>query len=113
MSELKKKINGIHDAIDEMDQSNESGSGFARLKKAIVDRIKETENTADAMMGLSKADFSGEIRGKMKEIEDATEIMLNLQDNTASKEIGKKIKKLIAEISEAYDVMVLNGIPKK
>ena len=113
MSEIKKKINDIHDAIDEMDQSNESGSGFAKLKKAVVDRIHETEKAADVMLGLNKADVSGEIREKMKEIGDATEVMLHMDDTHASKEIGRKIKKLIKEIYDAYDVMVFNEKPKK
>ena len=109
---FKDKIKGIQDALKAMIHSNESGSGFDQLKKAVVDRIRETEEAADTMMGLKQTDFSGEIRQKMKEIGDATEVMLNL-DDTGSKEAGKKIHGLVEEISNAYDVMVFHEKPKE
>ena len=109
---FKDKITGIQDALKAMIHSNESGSKFDQLKKAVVDRIHETEEAAGTMLDFKKVDLGDDIRGKMKEIGDATEVMLHL-DDTASKELGKKIHGLIKEIYDAYEVMVFHEKPKQ
>ena len=110
---FKDKIKGVQDALKTMIHSEEIGAGFDQLKKAVADRIRETEEAADTMMGLKQTDFGEEIRGKMKEIGDATEVMLHLNDNNGSKQIGEKIHGLIKEISDAYDVMIFHEKPKE
>ena len=110
---IKEKVTGIQDALKAMIHSDESGSGFDKLKKNVADKIRETEEAADTMMGLSQVDVGENIRGKMKEIGDATEVMLHLDDNNGSKEIGKKIHDMIKEIYDAYEVMVFHEKPKE
>lgn len=110
---IKEKVSGIQDALKAMIHSDETGSGFQQLKKAVADRIRETQNAVETMMGLKQLNISDDIRGKMKEIEDATEVMLHLNDDKGSRELGAKIHNMIKEIYDAYEVMVFHEKPKK
>lgn len=110
---IKQKIKEIEDALDAMVASKDSGESFGKLKKAVVDRIRETEESADAMLGLDRNDVSEDIRAKLKEVGTATDSLLNLEDEAQSKQVGDDIRLLIDEITNASEVMISGNKPKE
>ena len=102
---IREKIKEIDDAIELMLHTDEYSESFHDMKHAVVEKIHETEEAADVMLGQKKTDLDSEIVEKMREVREASETLMSQNDHESSKETGGRIRELLHDIKEAAETL--------